>query len=328
MKMFEQTQWVWVDGSMVRWREATVHVSAHALHYGTGVFEGIRCYETAQGPAIFRLDAHLDRFYMSAETYGMRIPFSRRDLTEAIYDVVRSNGFRSCYIRPICYRGSHDLGLLPDRCPVHASVIAWPWATYHGGNSREEGVRVEISRWRKFHSTMMPTTAKACGQYLNSILALRDANGGGYDESLLLNVDGTISEGSGENIFTVKNGAIATNDGEHSILMGVTRDSIITIARNLGLQVHVRAIELRDLVEADEAFFTGTAVEVTPIREINHAAIGTGKPGPVTRALQQAFFEIVKGRNRSYGNWLQLVPNGPACRSGEDAAGHQGSEAR
>ena len=308
--MFDQTQWVWMDGEIVAWSEATVHVSSHALHYGTGVFEGIRCYDTDQGPAIFRADAHLDRFFASAAVYGLRIPFSPEQLMEAMCALIRLNGFRSCYLRPICYYGSRSLGLLPDRCPMHASILAFPWNTMHGDEALRRGVHIGVSRWTKFHSTMMPTTAKACGQYINSILALREAVSAGFDDALLLDLGGSVCEGSGENLFLIKDGILFTNDERHSILMGVTRDAVITIARDLGIPVETRALQLEELTCADEAFFTGTAAEVTPIRALDDKPISNGSRGPITERIQQKFFSVVAAREPAYDHWLHRVPTG------------------
>ena len=309
---FEQARWVWKNGELIPWKDATVHVSAHALHYGSGVFEGIRCYDTAEGPAVFRLDAHLDRLYDSASVYGMEIPYNRAQLAEAVCEVIRGNGFRSCYVRPICFFGSASLALNPQRCPVEAVIFAWPWETYLGNKALEAGVRVTLSPWVKFHSRMLPTTAKACGQYVNSILAVREAMGRGYDEALLLASDGSIAEGSGENIFLVYGGKLLTNDERHSILLGVTRDAIIEIACNLGLPVETRAIQVNDLLSADEAFFTGTAAEVTPIREVDGQPIGSGTRGPLTAKIQQAFFAATSGRDLQYRHWLHLVASAPS----------------
>ena len=305
--MFEQSAWVWMDGTIVPWADATVHVSTHALHYGTGVFEGIRCYETPQGPAIFRLDAHLDRLFASAGVHGIEIPFGKAELTAGICELVRKNSFQSCYLRPICFYGSGALGLSPARCPVRVSILAWPWNSYLGDEALTRGARVSVSRWRKFHFSMMPTTAKACGQYLNSILALREATSKGYDEALLLELNGSISEGSGENLFIVRNKLVVTNDERHSILMGVTRDSIVTIARDLGFKVETRAFDVEDLRTADEAFFTGTAAEVTPVCAVDETQIGAGVRGPVTETIQRTFLAVVAGREPAYRHWLHLV---------------------
>jgi branched-chain amino acid aminotransferase len=304
---FEQTKWVWMNGALVPWANATVHVSAHALHYGSGVFEGIRCYETGGGPAVFRLDAHLERLYASAEVYGIDIPYTVTELVEAVCKTIARNEFISCYIRPICFYGSDSLGLHPRNCPVQVVIFAWPWAAYLGEEGLKTGVRVTVSPWRKFHSEMMPATAKACGQYLNSILAVRDAVARGYDEALLLDVDGCVAEGSGENLFVVRDGRIVTNDDRHSILMGITRDCVIQIARDFGYSLETRAIELEELLSADEAFLTGTAAEVTPIRAVDETTIGKGARGPVTEKLQQAFFAATEGREQRYRHWLHFV---------------------
>lgn len=304
---FDSTKWVWMNGACVPWAEATVHVSAHALHYGSGVFEGVRCYETEDGPATFRLDAHLERLYASAAVYQMEIPYTREALAEAIGDVVRRNEFRSCYVRPICFYGSDTLGVHPRACPIEVVILAWPWAAYLGDEGLDAGVRITVSPWQKFHSRMMPTTAKACGQYLNSILAVRDAASRGFAEALLLDAEGRIAEGSGENLFLVKDGRLHTNDESHSILLGITRDAVIQLARDLGHTIETGPLYLADLAAADEAFFTGTAVEVTPIREIDGQVIGTGRRGPITAQIQQAFFDATAGRDPRYRHWLRLV---------------------
>jgi branched-chain amino acid aminotransferase len=304
---FEESKWVWMDGDLIPWLNATTHVSAHALHYGSGIFEGIRCYETASGPALFRLDAHLERLYSSAEVYSIEIPYTRKQLGEAICDVVRRNGFGSCYVRPICYYGSGSLGVHPRGCPVEVVVLAWPWAAYLGQEGLEKGVRVTVSPWRKFHARMMPTTAKACGQYLNSILAVRDAVERGYAEALLLDADGHLAEGSGENLFIVRGRRLVTNDERHSILLGITRDAVIKIARDLGYTVEVGELSLEDLLSADEAFFTGTAAEVTPISEVDDKAVGGGSRGPVTEEIQQVFFAATEGRHPAYTDWLHPI---------------------
>ena len=296
-----------MNGAAVRWANATVHVSAHALHYGTGVFEGIRCYETEDGPAVFRLDAHLTRLYESAAVYGIEIPFTRDELTDAVCSTITKNEFASCYVRPICFYGGGQLGINPRNCPVEVVIFAWPWAAYLGDQGLKNGVRVTVSPWLKFDSQMMPATAKACGQYLNSILAVRDAVARGYDEALLLDTNGCVAEGSGENLFVVKDGTVVTNDERHSILMGVTRDCVIQIARDLGYSVATRAISLEDLLSADEAFLTGTAAEVTPIREVDRTRIGDGCCGPVTKRVQETFFAAVRGSDHRYRQWLHFV---------------------
>ncbi len=304
---FDQTKWVWRNGEIIRWQDANTHVSSHALHYGTGVFEGLRCYATDDGPAVFRMDAHLERLFNSAGVYGLDIPYTRAELADAVCELIQLNEFESCYVRPLCYFGSSSLGLNPSRCPVEVVILTWPWATYLGAEGLEGGVRVTVSPWLKFDSQMMPTTAKACGQYLNSILAVRDAVNRGFDEAILLDSRGNITEGSGENLFLIRDGELLTNDERHSILMGVTRDAVIQIATDLGYRVKVQSLSLEDLTNADEAFFTGTAAEVTPIREVDGTVIGSGKRGPITLEIQNMFFDATAGRDQRYRHWLHLA---------------------
>ena len=304
---FSESKWVWMNGRAIPWHNATTHVSVHGLHYGSGVFEGMRCYETDDGPAVFRLDAHLDRLYVSAETHGITIPYTRQELASGVDEIVRLNNFRSCYVRPLCYLGSGSLGVHPGDNPVEVVILAWPWAPYLGVEGLKQGVRVTVSPWRKFQSRMMPTTAKACGQYLNSMLAVRDAVSRGFAEALLLDADGHLAEGSGENLFIVRDGRLLTNDERHSILLGITREAVLKIASDLGYQIEVRALELEDLLAADEAFFTGTAAEVTPIREVDGTAIGKSMPGLVTEEIQRVFFAATSGRDRRYKDWLHQI---------------------
>lgn len=304
---FENIQWIWKNGEIIPWREATVHVSAHGLHYGSGVFEGIRCYETENGSALFRVREHYERFHASAEVYGFEIPYSVEELTEATCELISRNEFKSCYVRPICFMGSGSLGVFPRNCPVEVSIMAWAWGAYLGAEGLEKGIRVTVSPWRKFHSSMMPTTAKACGQYLNSILAVSDAFARGFDEALLLDVDGKLAEGSGENLFIIKDGKIYTNKADDSILMGITRSAAIEIAKESGFTIEAKSLELDDLLNADEAFFTGTAAEITPIREIDGLIIGEGKRGKVTEKIQTVFFDAVNGRDERFKKWLTSV---------------------
>lgn len=304
---FEGVRYIWKNGAMVPWAEATVHVSAHGLHYGSGVFEGIRCYDTVHGPAVFRLPEHLERFHASAAVYDFKIPYSVDELTTAITELIAANELSSCYIRPICYMGSGTLGVHPGKCPTEVAIMVWPWGAYLGSEGLENGIRVTVSPWRKIHSSMMPTTAKACGQYLNSILAVNDAFGRGFDEALLLDKDGRLAEGSGENLFVIKGGKVFTNRAEDSILLGITRDAAIEIVRELGLELEAKPLELDDLLSADEAFFTGTAAEITPIREVDGKDIGEGSRGPVTEQIQSTFFDAVNGRDARFAKWLHPV---------------------
>jgi len=300
-----------MNGELIPWRNATTHVSAHGLHYGTGVFEGIRCYATDNGPALFRVEEHLARFFASAEIHGIEIPFSSDDLIEAITQVIEKNEFNACYVRPIAYFGSGSLSLYPRECAVEVVILAWPWADYLGAEGQERGVSVTVSPWRKFESKMMPTTAKACGQYVNSVLAIREAVSRGFAEAILLDAGGRIAEGSGENLFIVSDRQLLTNDASHSILPGITRDAVLLIASDLGYASKVKALSLEDLLSADEAFFTGTAVEVTPIRELDQTAIGTCTPGPVTTEIQRKFFAATAGQDERYNHWLYPVSRVP-----------------
>lgn len=304
---FENVKWIWKNGDFVPWAKATVHVSAHGLHYGSGVFEGIRCYQTDDGPAVFRLAEHLDRLHSSAAAYNFKIPYSVEELSDAICKLIGMNELSSCYIRPICYMGSGSLGVHPAKCPPEIAIMAWSWGAYLGSEGLEKGIRVTVSPWRKFHSSMMPTTAKACGQYLNSILAIQEANGRGFDEALLLDQSGALAEGSGENLFIIRGGTIFTNKAEDSILMGITRDAVIQIADELGFKYEAMSLKVSDLMEADEAFFTGTAAEITPIREVDGTPIGSGTRGPITEVIQTAFFDAVKGRDKRFMKWLHLA---------------------
>ena len=296
-----------MNGEVIPWSKATTHVSAHGLHYGTGVFEGIRCYATNNGPALFRVEEHLARFFASAEIHGIEIPFSSDHLTEAITRVIRENGFNACYVRPIAYFGSGSLSLYPRECAVEVVILAWPWADYLGAEGQKRGVSVTVSPWRKFESKMMPTTAKACGQYVNSVLAIREAVNRGFAEAILLDAGGQIAEGSGENLFIVSDKQLLTNDASHSILPGITRDAVLRIANDLGYSSKVKALSLQDLLSADEAFFTGTAVEVTPIRQLDETPIGTRTPGPVTAEIQRIFFAATAGQDERYNHWLYPI---------------------
>ena len=304
---FDEARWVWMNGTIVPWSGATLHVSAHTLHYGSGVFEGIRCYETVDGPAVFRLREHLQRLFDSAKFYDMEIPYTPDELEDGICELVQLNDFRDCYIRPLCYHGSRTLHLNPRACPVELVILAWPWDPFLNSGGEQKGVRICVSPWRKFDSQMMPSTAKACGQYINSILAVQDAERRGYDEALLLDADGCIAEGSGENLFLVRGGRLVTNDARHSILLGITRDAIIEIANDMGIEVEIGALMLDDLLSADEAFLTGTAVEVAAIQEMEGKRIGSAVPGPMTQRIQEAFRAATSGQSEKYKRWLHPV---------------------
>jgi branched-chain amino acid aminotransferase len=302
---FTPTETIWFNGQLVPWGEAKVHVLAHALQYGTGVFEGMRSYETADGPAIFRLDAHLERFFKSAQLYDLTIPYTQDRLAEASLEVVRANHLEASYLRPIAFFDAATLSVWTKECPVTVAIAALPTGKYLA--NADAGVRVTVSPVRKFDNSAIPAWAKACGQYINSARAVNDAQRRGFDEALLLNSQGLVAEGSGENLFLVKDGAIVTNDKDASILMGVTRASILEIARDLGIEARIAPMSVEDVLGADELFFTGTAVEVTAIREVDGHMLSGGKPGPVTRRLQQTFNEAVRGERPEYRKWLSFV---------------------
>lgn len=297
---------IWMDGKLVPWDEASVHVLTHTLHYGLGVFEGIRCYETPRGPAIFRLEEHIKRLIKSAGIFLLEIPYSHEEIREAILLTIRDNGFKECYIRPIAFIGAGGMGLYAKDNPIHLAVAAWPWGAYLGDDGIKNGIRIKTSSYIRAHVNSNMTRGKVCGYYVNSQLAKREAIMCGYDEALLLDADGYVSEGSGENVFIVRDGVLKTTPLT-SILEGITRDSVLTIARDKGIEVKEDRFTRDEVYIADEAFFTGTAAEITPIRELDGRTIGTGKPGPITKALQSRFFETVSGKDDQYGQWLTHV---------------------
>jgi branched-chain amino acid aminotransferase len=302
---FTPTEKIWFNGKLVAWDDAKVHVLAHGLQYGTGVFEGMKSYPTADGPAIFRLDAHLERFYKSAELYDLTIPYAQQVLTDASLEVIRVNKLEAAYMRPVAFFDAGTLSVWTKECPVTVAIAAVPTAKYLA--NADAGVKVTVSPVRKFDNSAMPAWAKACGQYINSARAVNEAQRRGFDEALLLNSKGLVAEGSGENLFVVKQGAIHTNDKDASILMGVTRASVLEIARDLGIEARVADITVDDLMSADELFFSGTAVEVTAIREVDGRVVGDGKPGPVTRRIQETFNQAVRGELPQYRRWLAFV---------------------
>jgi branched-chain amino acid aminotransferase len=298
---------IWMNGELVNWADAKVHVLSHALHYGSGVFEGIRAYETEKGPAVWHLDAHLDRMYASAAIYHMEIPYTKEQIVAATKDVIRANGLESCYVRPIAFRGYGEMGVNPLLAPVDVVVAVWPWGAYLGEDALDQGVRVKVSSWKRHDQNSLPSAAKATGGYLGSILAKVESLKAGYDEAIMLNHEGYIAEGSGENVFVVSGGNLSTPPTNVGALSGITRSSVITIARDLGYQVHERNLVRTDLYLADEVFFTGTAAELTPIREVDDRTVGAGHRGPVTKELQDAFFAATKGQNPTYAGWLTYV---------------------
>ena len=307
MSMADRDGWIWYDGQLVPWREATTHVLTHTLHYGLGVFEGVRCYRTVDGPAIFRLRDHTERLFRSARIFGMKIPFEKDEIDEAQKAVVRRNGLDSCYIRPIAFYGSHAMGVAAKTNPVLVAIAAWPWGAYLGADGIEKGIRVKTSSFTHHHPNVTMCKAKAVGNYPVSILANQEVTHDGYEEAMLLDSEGYLCQGSGENVFIVRNGALHTPDLAGGALEGITRETIIEFARELGIAVHERRITRDEVYVADEAFFTGTAAEVTPIREYDQRPIGAGSRGPVTAKLQSLFFETVNGRNAAKKHWLSKV---------------------
>jgi len=307
MSMADRDGLIWYDGKMVPWRDATTHVLTHTLHYGMGVFEGVRAYHTPAGAAIFRLSDHTDRLFRSAHIFGMKIPFGKDEINAAQLACVRENKLDACYIRPIAFYGSHAMGVAAKSNPVRVAIAAWPWGAYLGADGLEKGIRVKTSSFTRHHVNITMTGAKACANYLNSILANQEATHDGYDEALLLDAQGYVSEGSGENIFLVIGGELHTPDIGSGALKGITRDTVMTLARELGLQIAERRILRDEVYCADEAFFTGTAAEVTSIRELDNRQIGEGKRGPITAKLQALYFDTVNGRNPSKSAWLAKV---------------------
>lgn len=298
---------IWMDGQMVDWRDAKIHVLTHTLHYGCGAFEGVRAYETASGPAIFRLQDHTKRLFNSAKILRMEIPFTQEVANQAQVDVVRANGLKSCYLRPLTWIGDRKLGVSPKGNTVHLMVAAWAWGAYLGEEGMKRGIRVKVSSFTRHHVNITMTQAKTVSNYTNSILANTEALDDGYDEAILLDAAGFVSEGSGENIFVVKDGVVYTPDLSAGALNGITRNTVFHICADLGLKLVEKRITRDELYVADEVFFTGTAAEVTPVREIDRRIIGCGSRGPVTEKIQNAYFDIVYGRNPKYAHWLTRV---------------------
>ncbi len=298
---------VWMNGEFVAFEDAKVSVLTHALHYGTGVFEGIRAYETPKGTAVFRHKAHLDRLFQSAKMYFMDIPYTREELRAVTDELIVRNGFKACYIRPLVFRGAGPMGLYPLNSPVEVCIATWEWGSYLGDEGKQKGVRARVSSWRRVDSGSVIPAAKATGQYLNSILAKVEADKCGYEEGILLDARGMVSEGTGENLFLVKDGVISTPHFTSDILGGINRHAVIQIVRDLGYTLEERDIARGELYMADELFMTGTAAELTPIREVDDHAVGPGEPGPVTREVQQLFEDVLHGRAEAYAEWNDLV---------------------
>jgi branched-chain amino acid aminotransferase len=304
----KQADLIWMNGEFVKWEDAKVHVLTHGLHYGTGVFEGVRCYDTEIGPAVFRHQDHIDRLYKSADLFYMPIPFTPEQIRQATLDLIGKNGMRSCYIRPIVYRGYGTMGLFPLDAPVDVSIAAWEWGAYLGDEGKRSGIRAKVSSWRRISADSLIPHAKATGQYLNSILAKIESHKAGYEEAILLDDLGHVCEGSGENIYAVRDGVIVTPPQTAGILDGINRRSIIRIAGDLGFEVVERDVARAELYLADEVFLTGTAAELVPVREIDDHPVGTGRPGDITLALQSAFDDALHGRTERYLEWLDPVP--------------------
>ena len=298
---------IWMDGKLVDWEDAKVHVLTHALHYGSGVFEGIRSYDTPRGAGIFRLTDHIKRLFRSAQIYMIEIPYSIDELVDATKETVRVNGLNTCYIRPIVYHGYGEMGLNPLYAPVNVSIGVWAWGTYLGDDALENGARLIVSSWRRPDPNVLPANAKATGQYINSGLAKIESVKGGYDDAIMLGPDGHVAEGTGENLFIIRDGTVITPPESSGALMGITRDSVITIARDLGYEIVERKLMRSDIYTADEAFLTGTAAEVTPIREVDDRPIGSGTRGPISKEIQQTYFATVKGQIEKYASWLELA---------------------
>ena len=301
---------IWMNGSLVDWADAKIHVGSHVVHYGSGVFEGARCYETARGSACFRLDTHLERLFDSCKIYRMEPRQSYDEIHRAVIETIRANEYKACYIRPIVYRGYHTLGVNPFPCPVDTAILLWEWGAYLGQDALTNGVDVKISSWSRSAPNTFPTLAKTSANYANSALIKMEAVAEGYSEGIALDTGGYLSEGSGQNLFLVRNDVLYTPPLTASILPGITRDSIITLAKELGFTVREDMLPRELLYIADEAFFAGTAVEITPIKSVDKMTVGNGRRGPITEALQQAFFDIINGRAEDKHGWLEYVYDG------------------
>jgi branched-chain amino acid aminotransferase len=304
-----ETEKIWMNGELVDWNEARVHVGVHGLHYGSGVFEGIRAYETPKGSAVFRLTDHMKRFENSARLLGMELGYSIEELRQACHDVIAANGLPECYLRPIAFFGYGELGVSAVGNPVDVVIMSWPWGAYLGEEGLKNGIRAKVSSWQRIGPNVIPHVAKATGVYLNSMLAVTEANRAGYDEAILLTAEGYVADGSGENVFIVKDGELFTPDLSTSILPGITRDTVIQIAQDLGYTVHEKSLIRSDLYLADEAFMTGTAAEVTPLRAVDDVEIGVG---PITLAIQESYLDTARGRSERWAQWLDYATPAPA----------------
>ena len=317
---FPGTGKIWMNGALVEWADAKIHIASHVVHYGSGVFEGARCYDTPQGSACFRLDAHLNRLFDSGKIYRMEPSYSYSDLRTAVMDTIKANAFKACYIRPLVYRGYHTLGVNPFPCPVDTAILLWEWGTYLGQDALTNGVDVRVSSWARAAPNTFPTLAKTSANYANSSLIKMEAMAEGYSEGIALDTFGYLSEGSGQNLFVVRDDMIYTPPLTASILPGITRNSVITIAKDLGFKVREEMLPRELLYICDEAFFAGTAVEITPIRSVDKIQVGPGARGPITTAIQQAFFDIINGKSADRHGWLTFVyPGQPLAAVGPAA---------
>tara|TARA_Y100001968_G_C19327250_1_gene702395 strand:- start:126 stop:1046 length:921 start_codon:yes stop_codon:yes gene_type:complete len=303
----DYSKYIWHNNKIVNWDSANIHVMSHVIHYGSGVFEGIKCYNTHMGPAIFRLSCHIDRLFQSAEAYNIKIPFDKEAIMKGCIDIVNKNALTDCYIRPITFYGYDTLGVNPKECPVNVSIAAFFWGAYLGEKGLEKGVNICLSPWQKFSYKAMPSTAKGCGQYMNSMLSVNYAKSNGYDEGLLLDTRGFIAEGSGQNIFIVKSGKVYTNDEKSSILLGITRETIIQLCKELNIEIIVKDLTLDELIDADEAFFSGTASEITPIVSLDGKKINSGEIGVITNQLKSLYMNIVLAKSDSHLPWLTFI---------------------
>ncbi|NNN20048.1 MAG: branched-chain amino acid transaminase [Acidimicrobiaceae bacterium] len=302
-----ETEKIWMDGELVPWKEAKIHVLTHGLHYGSGVFEGIRAYESDGGPAIFRLDDHIKRLFNSAKIFMIDIPFTQSEIIEASKSVVRENNLDSCYMRPIVYLGYGEMGLNPLLCPVSVAIAAWPWGAYLGDEGTRNGIRLKVSSWQRHHPNSLPPAAKGTGMYMNSSMAKVEAIKAGYDEAILMSPQGFVSECTGENLFVIKNGVIHTPPTSAGALEGITQSSVIRIAKELGYEISIENLLRSDLYTADEIFLCGTAAEVVPVSSVDDRVAGNGKPGPMTKAIQSTYYDAVRGRLDTYKDWVTYV---------------------
>jgi branched-chain amino acid aminotransferase len=304
---WDETGKIWFNGKLVDWNDAKIHVLSHVVHYGSSVFEGIRCYQNKKGSAVFRLEEHIERLFDSARIYRMEIPYTQEEVCEGVVDTIKSNSLKGCYIRPVIFRGKGELGVNPLNSPLEVVIAAWEWGSYLGQEALEKGVDVGVSTWRRMAPNTLPNMAKAGANYMNSQLVKMEALENGYDEGLMLDYHGMISEGSGENIFIIKDDIIYTPSMSSSVLKGITRDSVIKLAQKMNLEVREEQLPREMLYVADEIFFTGTAAEITPIRSVDKIVIGSGKRGPVTEKLQKTFFQVLNNEINDYFNWLTYL---------------------